>query len=83
MGKENTKWLRQAELALIFFYQRYLMVNSAIDIIMIFVYTQITLFPLLGLVWLGLRNENNRRERLLNESLRALSILAVAKGNRR
>lgn len=40
----------------------------------------VTLIPILGLIMLGIRQERIRKERLLNESLKALRIISISRG---
>lgn len=40
---------------------------------------QITVLPIQGLIWLGMRRENEKRERILKTSLRALGIIVTTR----
>ena len=47
---------------------------SNFDMILLFVWAQVILIPILGGIWLGMRNENNRRRQLLDTALKALFL---------
>ena len=48
--------------------------------LVVIVYTQMILIPILGLILLGLREERKRKELLLKECLKALRIVGVSRG---
>lgn len=43
---------------------------------------QLAFLPIQLIAWWGLRKENERRERILKISLRALGLIVVSKGRR-
>lgn len=54
--------------------------DAVLDSLLLLVYTQVVLLPILGLLFLGIKKENDRKERLLTSTLKALRIVAVSKG---
>ena len=49
----------------------------------VIVWTQVILIPILGALFVGIRAENDRRERLLATSLKALGIIGLLRGRNR
>lgn len=47
-----------------------------------FIWAETILVPVLGLLWYGIKSENDRHERLLRASLRALGVIAIARGKK-
>ena len=50
---------------------------------MVIYFASLLSFSLLGLVWLGIRSERQKTERLLKEATRNLQVVAISKGTRR
>lgn len=48
----------------------------------LFLYSQLILTPILGLIWIGIRRERLERDRQMRELLKALQIIAVSRGKR-
>lgn len=44
------------------------------NLILAFVWSQIILIPILGTIWLGIRNENVKKRQILDIALKALLV---------
>jgi len=49
----------------------------------IFLAIQVTILPIQALLWLGQRRENDKHERILKTSLRALGIIVTTRSTTR
>ena len=47
------------------------------------VWSQVTLIPILGALLVGIKAENDRKERILKTALRALGIVVTSRGRSR
>lgn len=45
-----------------------------------FIYSQLVLIPILGGLFFALKKQNDRRELLMGEAIKALRIIAVSRG---
>lgn len=48
--------------------------------LLVFVWTQIILVPILGLLFLGIRRERQLAEQNMREAIRALRIVGISRG---